>query len=792
MKEPILHDLDSIQVSEEQNTFKKHKTSFSRILKVLFKRQFIAKFKTSQSLFEIITSVLLPFWILIIAQIGHVNIEGSLNPDFDNRTALGTDLGTFLAISKKMNGKAQFFLVPKNERTQFLATELFGDFSAFNVETHFCDTVENMTDEIYRTNNNGIGINWVNSNETDGEVNPQVDVFIQSLYGDPSEDLFRIIRSIISRKHKRYSLALIGAQAKKFAAPSLKTSVDLNMTLMIFSVWPVFFSATPDAQSAIDDRGMKVFALMKLMGCPETAYWIVSFTTSIVMSILPYIVNAFIVCYGGGLVGTSFWFIFLLSLLYVVSHTSFLYFLVSLAKKPAQGRMFIIIFLLISIFTCFAHHYFTLEESNSMPISKDLFSLIPFSAWQLLLADMVTKQNDYERPMTMSDWNLQSSYPISKGVKWLSIDIFLYFFLFLFFNAVVSRPTGQAPLGWRGLFSLKKWKKLFRKRSFHHNNTESIQMISVHGLSKTYQGISNTKALDDVNFYIDRGEIVIVIGPNGAGKSTLINILSGTLDPSEGSLEIFGSPVNDFADLSEYLGICFQEDVIIPTLTLKQNIEFFATFRGLGQDEIDEFIEKHASALQIDHVMNSFAKDLSGGQKRKLCILISFLGNPPFIIMDEPAAGVDVQSRITIWKVISQLKNTSVMITSHALDEAEAICQRIMIVSKGHVPFTGTSTELRKQYKCGYMLRLEPARGYETTCVNAALQLVERFVPEASISDETPFSIRIPVSNDIDNILDVIDQKKEELGIITYSFTVEQLEDMLIKMIQTDEASFPQ
>ena len=769
------------------------KFHFFRCILVLYKRQFYTKFRTKTALFEIIFSLFLPFWILIISQVGHVDIEGSLNPDYDEHFKLGEDLGTFLAISKKATGSAKFFILPKNEKTEFLAKELFGDFSAFSVQIQYCDTIEEMKDRIYKTDNNGVGIHWINSNETDAEYNPIIEVYLQSMYGDPSQDLFRITRSVIARKHKRYSLAKSDSYVKRFAEPTIKLSVDLNMTLMIFSIWPVFFSATPDAQAVLDDRGLKVFTLMKLMGCPETAYWIVSFTTSLFMSIFPYIVHCFIVCYGAGLVGSSFWFILSLSFLFIISHICFLFFLVSLAKKPVHGRMFIIVFLLVSIFSCFAHHYFTLDENNYIPISKDIFSIIPFSAWQLLLADLVTKQNKYERPMSWNDFNLDSTYPISKGVYWLSFDAFLYFILFLFFNAVVSRPTGQPPLGWRGLFSLSKWKKLFRRnrRKFGSsmNNFDCPDMLSVSNLSKTYEGVTTTKALDDVNFSIKKGEIVIVIGPNGAGKSTLINILSGTLEPTEGSLQIFGTNTTDFSDLSDYLGICFQEDVIISTMTLRQNIELFATFRGLTKNEINHFISKHSSSLQLDHVLDSYAKDLSGGQKRKLCILISFLGNPPLIIMDEPAAGVDVQSRINIWKVISQLKDTSVMITSHALDEAEAICQRIMIVSKGRIPFAGTSTELRKQYKCGYILRLEPKIGCELTCLESVLDLIHNIIPEASPSDDVSNSIRIPVCDEVDVVLDMIDHKKEELGILTYSFSVEHLEDMLIKMIQSDEAA---
>jgi ABC-type multidrug transport system ATPase subunit len=175
---------------------------------------------------------------------------------------------------------------------------------------------------------------------------------------------------------------------------------------------------------------------------------------------------------------------------------------------------------------------------------------------------------------------------------------------------------------------------------------------------------------------------------------------------------------------------------------------------------------------------------LSGGQKRKLCIALSLLGNPPVVIMDEPTAGVDVQARQIIWKTIASLRNTTSLITSHALEEAEAVSSRLFIVSQGHVPFCGTSTELRNKYQCGYLLRLQ---GNEQS-TEQVLEFARTLVPSARITEDHKDTIAMPVDPAVPRFLTQFQESLSEFGVTSYSFTVEQLEDMLLKLIQTDEA----
>jgi ABC-type multidrug transport system ATPase subunit len=279
------------------------------------------------------------------------------------------------------------------------------------------------------------------------------------------------------------------------------------------------------------------------------------------------------------------------------------------------------------------------------------------------------------------------------------------------------------------------------------------------------------------------GEVIVVIGPNGAGKSTLMNILAGAIEPTEGILRLAGGPpTKRFKDVQQYLGVCFQENVLISVLTIREHFQLFGSFRNLQDDEISGSLMSFAETLQLTEMLDNRAGDLSGGQKRKLCVALSLLGNPRIVIMDEPTAGVDVQARQLIWKTIATLQETTTIVTSHALEEAEAVSSRLFVVAGGKLPFAGTATELRNEFKCGYVLRVE---GEIENVFRMARERVEGV--RMAVRGDT---IEMPVNEDVPAFIREFEERKEELGVISYSFSVEQLEDVLLKLIQNEEAQF--
>jgi ABC-type multidrug transport system ATPase subunit len=233
------------------------------------------------------------------------------------------------------------------------------------------------------------------------------------------------------------------------------------------------------------------------------------------------------------------------------------------------------------------------------------------------------------------------------------------------------------------------------------------------------------------------------------------------------------------------IGVCFQDNVFVGPLSIRENLEFFGAFRGVPPAVLEETIQFFADTLQLKEMLDNPVENLSRGQKRKLCIGISLLGNPPMVIFDEPTVGVDVQARQLIWKTISALKETTCIVTSHALEEAEAVSSRLFIVADGELKFSGTSTQLRNQFRCGYLLRLERDDGQ----VGPVLEFAQSFIREAKISEERGDTIAMPVHDSVPEFLRAMVEQQEELGIRSYSFAVEQIEDMLLRLIMAEWAA---
>jgi len=757
--------------------------SYWRIVKSMIKKQFLIKIRSVSTIIEFVVALLLPFIIYIVEVYTTTINPEILNPQFDNVSAVGTNLAIFLQAT----GKSTFIVLPENNRTRELVKTVFEPYyGQFNFKVEFQNTTEEMENRIYATQNNGIAIYWANSDKEDAVRNPDLRIYMQSVFGTPTRDLFVILRSALANQQFKYSLAMMDVSFKPYARPQVTQTYDISLPIMIYLLLPIVLSTMPDFQTILDEKDTKVAALSLLMGCPESAYWLVSFIVPAILSLVPYIITSLMLAYLSATVGSSFSLILTFSFVFIIAHIFFCFLIMSFMKNSKQGRALVVVMVIMIVFFGYLHRFFTLDTNNTSNYLKHVFSIVPLSAYQLSLASIYNSYRTYMEPIKWKHFNAELTYPLKWGMYWLLIDCLIYFLLFMLFNATNKRQFGSPPLSWKDLFSVGAWKQLIQSQT-KQTGQSGESAISVKNLSKIYYGHSVHKALDDVEFDINEGEVIVVIGPNGAGKSTMINIVTGAIEPTSGRLRIFGGPeTTRFLEIQKYIGVCFQENVMVLNLTVREHFYLFGTFRGLNDEEISQQITVFCSTLQMDHMINNFSRDLSGGQKRKLCIALSLLGNPPIVVMDEPTAGVDVQSRQTIWRTIAGLEHTTTIVTSHALEEAETVCSRLFIMSKGRLAFSGSPNELRKEYKCGYLLRVD----LQNNSINNVLRFVQDMIPDAHILAERDDTISLPVVEEIPQFFKRFVQEKESLGVISYSFTVEQIEDMLIKMIQTDEAAF--
>ena len=209
-------------------------------------------------------------------------------------------------------------------------------------------------------------------------------------------------------------------------------------------------------------------------------------------------------------------------------------------------------------------------------------------------------------------------------------------------------------------------------------------IVSVQNLSKTYD--SGLKALQHVSLDIAEGEILALLGPNGAGKTTLISIICGIVTPSSGAVEVAGHDVvNDYRESRKLIGLVPQEIALEPFETVMNTVRFSRGLFGKPRDEAH--LERVLRSLSLWDKRDSQAKELSGGMKRRVLIAKALSHEPRILFLDEPTAGVDVELRKDMWETVRELRasGVTVILTTHYIEEAEAMADRVGVISKGQL-----------------------------------------------------------------------------------------------------------
>lgn len=206
-------------------------------------------------------------------------------------------------------------------------------------------------------------------------------------------------------------------------------------------------------------------------------------------------------------------------------------------------------------------------------------------------------------------------------------------------------------------------------------------------------------AVNEIDLKINEGELFALLGTNGAGKTTTIKMLSTLILPTEGEIKILGLDIQkDRQKIKEILNVSPQETAIAPNLSVKENLEFMAGVYEIPkkQEKIDELVK----LFKLEEVLKQKAKTLSGGWQRKVSIAISLINDPKILFLDEPTLGLDVIARKELWNIIEELKGKiTIILTTHYMEEAESLSDRIGIMSKGNLIDIGTPEELIKKTK---------------------------------------------------------------------------------------------
>ncbi|XP_020590496.1 ABC transporter A family member 1 isoform X2 [Phalaenopsis equestris] len=486
--------------------------------------------------------------------------------------------------------------------------------------------------------------------------------------------------------------------------------------------------------------------------------------------------------------------------------------------------------------------YYSVNDPAISMIWKILASLLSPAAFALCTVNFA----DYERAHVGVRWT--NMWQASSGVNFLVcllmmiLDTIIYFSLGLLFDKVLPRENGVS-YSWKILLS----KILFWKKTpFHHcdgtdrptyevlpegshyavdgcldNAFEAISLdmkqqelddrcIKLRNLHKVYASKKgNCCAVNFLNLSLYENQILALLGHNGAGKSTTISMLVGLIPPTSGDALVFGKNITtSMDDIRKALGVCPQHDILFPELTVKEHMVMFAALKGVADHCLEGEVNEMINEVGLTDKINSVVGSLSGGMKRKLSLGIALIGNSKVIILDEPTSGMDPYAMRSTWQLIKKIKKGRIiLLTTHSMDEADVLGDRIAIMANGSLRCCGSSLFLKNRYGVGYTLTI--AKTSPRASVGA--EIVRHHVPTAEcISDvgsEVSFRLPLASSSLFVNMFREIESRmrrpdnednsrfvENDCGIESYGISVTTLEEVFLKVAgqRLDEVDFHQ
>jgi lipooligosaccharide transport system ATP-binding protein len=238
------------------------------------------------------------------------------------------------------------------------------------------------------------------------------------------------------------------------------------------------------------------------------------------------------------------------------------------------------------------------------------------------------------------------------------------------------------------------------------NAAPQLPLVHARGLVKRFGAIT---AVDGVDFDVRRGEAFGFLGPNGAGKTSTMRMVGCVSPPSGGTLSILGlDPVDNGAEIRARLGVVPQQDTLDMELTVRENIVIYGRYFGLPRNELGRRADELLEFVQLNERADSKVEPLSGGMKRRLTIARSLVNDPEVLLLDEPTTGLDPQARHTVWDRLFRLKQRGVtlILTTHYMDEAEQLCDRLVVMDKGKIAAEGSPLELIRRYSTREVVEL--------------------------------------------------------------------------------------
>uniref|UniRef100_A0A8C7ZSN6 P-type phospholipid transporter n=1 Tax=Oryzias sinensis TaxID=183150 RepID=A0A8C7ZSN6_9TELE len=589
----------------------------------------------------------------------------------------------------------------------------------------------------------------------------------------------------------------------------------LNRSLPLFMTLAWIYSVAMITKSIVYEKEARLKETMRIMGLSSGTLWFSWF----ISSLIPFLISAAL------LIGLLKWG----NILPYSDPAVVFFFLMAFATATIMQCF------LISTFFCKANLasacggliYFSLYLPYNCIFSRFISFLSPVA-----FGFGCEYFAQYEEQGLGIQWfNLQSSpvegdsYSFTTSIIMLYVDAFIYALAAWYIEAVFPGEFG-IPRPWYFIFQLNYWGGVPLEADNIEAEPSNMTLgVNIRNLVKIYKK-GGKLAVNHLNLKFFEGQITSFLGHNGAGKTTTISVLTGLFPPTSGTVYIKGLDIRyDMDIIRNTLGVCPQHNVLFDILTVEEHVWFYGCLKGLSEEKVKAELDNLLEDVGLLHKRHEQTKNLSGGMQRKLSVAIAFVGGSKVVVLDEPTAGVDPYSRRGIWDLLLKYrKDRTIILSTHYMDEAELLGDRIAIISKGKLCCCGSPLFLKSQLGSGYYLTVvkreetnpsTPSGSSFSTSTSiitnklphdsesslsedtglgsdesTVLALVQQHIPSASLVEESRREavINLPQKAAKDGSLAIflskLDQRLPELGISSYGLSDSTLEEIFLRVAE--------
>lgn len=445
-------------------------------------------------------------------------------------------------------------------------------------------------------------------------------------------------------------------------------------------------------------------------------------------------------------------------------------------------------------------------SENEALVSKILVSLLSPSA-TVFAMDLIVQYESIQSGLQMSSLWIDF---YSSGMIFIMIwvDMLLYLLIALYLQQVVPGPYGPKQ-PWYFLLTASFWIRSFRYEEHSvHPDTPMVKAVeeepyspllcagvSMEGLRREFDTAAGTKvAVRNLTLKMYEGQITALLGHNGAGKTTTLSMLTGMLPPTRGDCFINGLSIReDMHKIRGLLGVCPQRNVLYDYLTVQEHLYLYAILKDVPELQCKAAVNEILTEVGLLDKATEYSCSLSGGMKRKLCIGIAILGNSKVLVLDEPTTGMDPHSRRAIWSLLRKHRPEKVIIlTTHFMDEADLLGDRIAIMANGRLKCVGSSMFLKTKFGIGYTLTLVKSSddGLMTCELDAdkfVTSRVEGAVPFSRAGSELSYQLPFTAKHLLGVLFRDLENSLERLGVRSYGVSVTSLEEVFLTVAQYDD-----